>query len=145
MRFATPLAPGPSCLFTSMAVITRCQGIRPFHDVQDFKIDAACRIITCVASPTKAQDISPILCTNLRLEAPLPLYFSCTTFRNSAIAPATPSIQKRTTRRWTLRCSHYSVANQQQFAFPLRTAILSLKLEKGVAEGLILLFRSISK
>ena len=49
----------------------------------------------------------PILGTNPRLEAPLPLYFSCTTFRNSVITLATPSIQKRTTRRWTLRCSHY--------------------------------------
>ena len=52
--------------------------------------------------------------TNLRLEAPLPVYFSCTTFRHSATTSATLLIPKCTTRRWTLRCSNYSVAKRQQ-------------------------------
>ena len=55
-----------------------------------------------VASPTK----KTILRTNPQLETPLPLYFSCTTFR-IATTPATPSIHKCTTWRWTIRCSHY--------------------------------------
>ena len=33
--------------------------------------------------------------------------------------PVTPLIRKCTTRRWTLRCSHYSVAKRQQFSCPL--------------------------
>ena len=58
--------------------------------------------------------------------------FSGTTFRNSAITPA-----KCTTRRWTLSCSHHSVAKRQQFSCPLRTATLSLKCEYVVPEGWI--------
>ena len=65
--------------------------------------------------------------TNVRLEAPLPVYFSCTTFRHSATTSATLLIRKCTNRRWTLRCSHYSVAKRQQFSCPLSTATLSLK------------------
>ena len=52
----------------------------------------------------------------------VPLYFSCTTFRNSAIPLATSLIRKCATRRWTPRCSRYSVAKRQQFSCPLRTA-----------------------
>ena len=73
--------------------------------------------------------ISPIFCTNLRLEASLPVYFSCTTFRRCATTSATPLIPKCTTRRWTLRCSHYSVAKRQVFSCPLRTATMSPKFE----------------
>ena len=43
---------------------------------------------------------------NLRLEAPLPVSFFCTTFRHSATTSATLLISKCTTRRWTLRCSN---------------------------------------
>ena len=43
----------------------------------------------------------------------------------SAITPVTPLIRKCTTRRWTLRCFHHSVAKRQQFSYPLRTATLS--------------------
>ena len=84
--------------------------------------------------------ISPIFCTNLRLEAPLPVYFSCTTFRRSATTLATLLIPKCTTRRWTLRCSNYSVANRQQFSCRLSTATLSLKFENVVPDGWIRLF-----
>ena len=34
-------------------------------------------VLTCVALPSKKKDISPTFCTNLPLEAPLPVYFSC--------------------------------------------------------------------
>ena len=43
-------------------------------------------------------------CTNLRLEEPQPVYFSCMTFRLCAIPPATLLMRKCTTRPWTLRC-----------------------------------------
>ena len=67
------------------------------------------------------------------MEAPLHLFFYCTTtFRNSAITPASPLILKSTTLRSTLGCSHYSVAKRQQFSCPLGTATLSLKLENVV-------------
>ena len=85
----------------------------------------------------KKKVISPIFCTNLRLEAPLPVYFSCTTFRRCATTSATPLIPKCTTRRWTLRCSNYSVAKRQQFSCALSTATLSLKFENVVPEGWI--------
>ena len=84
--------------------------------------------------------IPPIFCTNLRQEAPLPVYFSCTTFRRSATTSATLLIPKCTTRRWTLRCSNYSVAKRQQFSCALSTATLSLKFENVVPEGWILIF-----
>ena len=86
--------------------------------------------------------ISPIFCTNLRLEAPLPVYFSCTTFRRSATTSDTLLISKCTTRRWTLRCSNYScsVAKRQQFPCALRTATSSLKFENVVPEGWICFF-----
>ena len=61
--------------------------------------------------------------------------FSCTTFRHSAITPATLLIRKCTTRRWTLKCSHYSVAKRQQFSCALSTPTLSLKFENVVPEG----------
>ena len=73
--------------------------------------------------------ISPIFYTNLRLEAPRPVYFSCTTFRHSATTSATLLIRKAATRRWTLRCSLSSAAKRQQFSCVLSTATLSLKLE----------------
>ena len=44
------------------------------------------------------------------------LFFCFTTFRISAITPATQSFQKGTTLRWTRSLSHYHVANQQQFS-----------------------------
>ncbi|CAN0309615.1 unnamed protein product, partial [Laminaria digitata] len=40
------------------------------------------------------------------------IFFVYTTFRNSAITPATPSIPNFTTLRWGLWCSHYSVAKR---------------------------------
>ena len=104
------------------------------HDIRWY----ACR--TYVAPPTKKNVISPIFCTNLRLEAPLPVYFSCTTFRRSATTSATLLIPKCTTRRWTLRCSHYSVVKRQQFSCALSTATLPLKLENVVPEGWIMIF-----
>ena len=81
--------------------------------------------------------ISPIFCTNLRLEAPLPVYFSCTTFRRSATTSATVLTPKCTTRRWTLRCSNDSVAKRQQLSCAVSTATLSLKFENVVPEGWI--------
>ena len=42
---------------------------------------------------------------------------------------------KCTTRRWTLRCSNYSVTKRQHFSCALRTATLSLKFENVVPEG----------
>ena len=89
-------------------------------------------------------DISPIFCTNLRLEAPLPLYFSSTNFRNSAVTPATPLIRKCTTRRWTLRCSHYSVAKGQQFFVPSTDCDIVAELSKCGFGGLDLFSRAIS-
>ena len=84
--------------------------------------------------------ISPIFCTDPRLEAPLPVYFSCTTFRRSATTSATLLIPKCTTRRWNLRCSYYRVAKRQQFSCDLSTATLSLKFEDVVPEGWIRFF-----
>ena len=85
--------------------------------------------------------LSPIFCTNLRLEAPLPeVYFSCTTFRRFATTSATLLIPKWTTRRWTLRWSNYSVAKRQQFSCALSTATSSLKFENVVPEGWIWFF-----
>ena len=63
----------------------------------------------CCTSPQKIY-VSPILWSNPRLEAPLPLCFFGTTFRNSAITPTTPLIRKGTARWWTLKCPHYRVA-----------------------------------
>ena len=70
--------------------------------------------------------------TNPRLEAPLPPIFLRTTFRHSAITPASPPIEKSTTLRSSLWCSHCSVAKRQQFSCPLGTVTLSLKLENVV-------------
>ena len=74
----------------------------------------------------------PIFRTNPRLEAPLPPFFLRTTFRISAITPASPLIEKFTTLRSSLWCSHCSVGKRQQFSCPLGTATLSLKLENVV-------------
>ena len=65
----------------------------------------------------------PISGTNPRLEAPLPPFYSRTTFRISAITPALPLIEKSTTLRSSLRCSHCIVAKRQQFSCPLGTTI----------------------
>ena len=70
--------------------------------------------------------ISPIFPTNLRLEGPLPVYFSCATFCHSATTSATLWARKCATRRWTLRCSRYSVAKRQKFSCALTTATFSL-------------------
>ena len=64
----------------------------------------------------------------------------CTIFRNSAITPATTSIRKRTTRRWTLWCSHYTnVAKQQQFSCPVSWDIVAEVSTCG-SSGLDLIF-----
>ena len=55
---------------------------------------------TCVASPIKKK--KPILRTNPRLEAPRPPFILRTTFRTSAITPASPLIRKFTTLRLVL-------------------------------------------
>ena len=55
----------------------------------------------------------------------------------SATSPATLFIRKCATRRWTLRCSHYSVTKRQQFSCALSTAALSRKFENVVPEGWI--------
>ena len=73
--------------------------------------------------------ISPILYTNLRLEAPLSVYFSCTTFRRSATSSAELLIPKCTTRRWTVRCFNYSLAKRQPLSCALSTATLLLKFK----------------
>ena len=90
---------------------------------------------TCVALPRKKKTKSTKLRRNSHLDAPLPRVF-CVRYlviRNSAITPASPLILKCTTLRWTLWCSHYSVAKRQQFSCPLvRTATLSLKFENVV-------------
>ena len=65
------------------------------------------------------------------------VYFSCTTLRRCATTSATLLIPKCTTRRWTPRCSNYSVAKRQQFSCALSTATLSLKFENVVPEGWI--------
>ena len=95
--------------------------------------------ITCVAPPTKKMSFRRFFCTNLRLEGPLPVYFSCTTFRHrhSATTSATLLILKYTTRGWTRRCSNYSVAKLQQFSCALSTATLSLKFENVALQGWI--------
>ena len=85
-------------------------------------------LITAVHTPV----LRPIFRTNPRLEAPLPPFFLRTTFRVSAITPASPLIEKSTTLRSSLWCSHCSVAKRQQFSCPLGTATLSLKLENVV-------------
>ena len=94
------------------------------------------RLFHLCSTAHKKKVISPIFCTNLRLEAPLPVCFSCT-FRRSATTSATLLIPKCTTGRWTLRCSNYSVAKRQQFSCVLSTATLSLKFENVVPEGWI--------
>ena len=50
------------------------------------------------------------------------VYFSCTTLRHSDISPGTPLIRKCTTRRWTLWCSHYSVAKRPHFSYRKKRA-----------------------
>ena len=70
----------------------------------------------CCTAHTK-NVISPFFCTNLRLEAPLPVHFSCTTFRRSATTSATLLILKCTTRRWTLRCSNYKYSGKATAVF----------------------------
>ena len=67
------------------------------------------------------------------LEAPLPPFFLRTTFRNSAITPASSLIKKSTSLRSSLWCSHCSVAKRQQFSCSLGTAILSFKVGKYVS------------
>ena len=86
--------------------------------------------LCCIAHKKKSE--KPIFRTNPRLEAPLPPFFLRTTFRISAITPASPLIEKSTTLRSSLWCSHCSVAKRQQFSCPLGTATLSLKLENVV-------------
>ena len=93
-------------------------------------IKAVCH--TCVASPTKKKSEKPIFRTNPRLEAPLPPFFFRRTYHISAITPASPLIEKSTTLRSSLWCSHCSVAKRQQFSCPLETATLSLKSENVV-------------
>ena len=95
----------------------------------------------CVASPTKKEKEKKRFWNKSTTGSTLPLYISCisyvvrTTFRNSAVSPATP-IQKRTTRRSSLNVLFYhSVAKQQQHSCPLRSATLSLKFENMVQEG----------
>ena len=74
----------------------------------------------------------PNLRRNSHLESPLTSVFSSTTLRNSAVTTPSPLTRKSTTLRWTLWCSHYSVAKGQQFSCPLGTANLSLTFENGV-------------
>ena len=74
----------------------------------------------------------PIFRANPRLEAPLPPFILGTTFRNSAVTPASTLIKKSTTLRSSLWCSHCSVAKRLQFSCPLGTATLSLKLDNVV-------------
>ena len=66
--------------------------------------------------------------------------FLGTTFCRSAATSATLLIPKCTTRRWTLRCSNYRVANRQQCSCARSTATLSLKFENVVPDGWILFF-----
>ena len=91
--------------------------------------------------------ISPIFCTQsaTTIETPLPVYFSCTTFRRSATTSATLLIPKCTTRRWSLRCSNYIVAKRQQFSCALSTATSSLNFENVVPEGWTRFFPSYLK
>ena len=77
----------------------------------------------------------PILRTNPRLEAPLPPFFSCWAFLNSAVTPAVGSIRKCSTRLRTLSCTPCSVAKRQQFSCPLRAWTLLLKFENAVPYG----------
>ena len=63
-----------------------------------------------------------------------------TTSRHSAITPATPLFRKCTTQRWTLWCSHHSVAKRQQFSCRLKTATLSLKFPNVFPAGWICFF-----
>ena len=86
---------------------------------------------TCVASPTKRKKCR-FWGQNLRLEASLPPFFSCTTFRSSVKTPALPLIRKSTILSSPLSCSHYNMANRHQFSCPLGIATLALKLEHMV-------------
>ena len=88
--------------------------------------------LCCIAHKKNSEKL--IFRTYPRLEAPRPPIFLRTTFRNSAITPTSPLIEKSTTPRSSLWCSHYSVAKRQQFSCPLGTATLSLKL-KNVVSG----------
>ena len=71
--------------------------------------------------------------------------FLRTTFRNSAITPASPLIKKSTTLRSSLWCSHCSLAKRPQFSCPLGTATLSLKLENVVPDCWICFSRTVAK
>ena len=94
--------------------------------------------LCCIAHKKKCE--KPIFRTNPRLEAPLPPFSLRTTFRNSAITPASPLIKKSTTLRLSRWCSHCSVAERQQFSCPLGTATSSLKLENVVLGSWICFF-----
>ena len=89
----------------------------------------------CCIADTPPQNKS-ILLTNPRLEAPLPPFFSCWAFLNSAVTPAVGSVRKCSTRLRTLWCTPCSVAKRQQFSCPLR-ACLPLKSENVVPYGWI--------
>ena len=86
--------------------------------------------LCCITHKKKTE--KPIFRTNLPLEALLPPFFVRTTFRNSAITPASLLIRKSSTLRFTLWCSHDSVAKREQFSCPLGTTSLLLKLENVV-------------
>ena len=57
------------------------------------------------------------------------------TFRISAISPDTPLIRKRTTGRWTLRCSHHV-----QTVWRKRQQFSSLKFQNVVPDAWTLIF-----
>ena len=87
---------------------------------------------TCVASDTKKNMKSRFSGQISTTGSTSTSVFLGTTFRISAITPASPLIEKSTTLQSSLWCSHCSVARRQQFSCPRGTATLSLKVENVV-------------
>ena len=92
---------------------------------------------TCVASPTKKNLICRFSGEIHDWKHLLLSFFLRKMLRVSAVTPASRLLEKSTTLRSSIWCSHCSVAKRQQFSCPLGTATLSLKLENVVQGGWI--------
>ena len=89
---------------------------------------------TCVAPPTNKMSFRRFFAQIYDWKH---LYLCIFLVRHPATTSATVLLPKCTTRRWTLRCSNYSVAERQQFSCALSAATLSLKFENVVQGGWI--------
>ena len=85
-----------------------------------------------IASPTKKNRTADYSDKPTTGSTSTSVFFLSAMFCNSAITPASLLIRKSSTLRFTLWCSHDSVAKREQFSCPLGTTSLLLKLENVV-------------